>query len=103
MYLSHPVRRMRDDPGEETAALVVELADEAEPSGLRGVVDDAGGEVVEDLGFGCWLVRVPEAGVDGLCSLSGVIRIETDATLEYAVDETVEPDGDGGSAVDDAE
>ncbi|WP_255246124.1 hypothetical protein [Halolamina sp. CBA1230] len=103
MYLSHPVRRMRDDPGEETAALVVELADDAEPSELRDTVADAGGELVDEIGFDCWLVRVPEAGVADLCSLPGVVRIETDATLEYAVDETVEPDGGGESAVDDAE
>lgn len=95
---------MRDDPGEETTALVVELADDAGAAGLRGAVDDAGGEVVEDLGFGCWLVRVPEAAVADLCALSAVVRIETDATLERSVDETVDPDeGEGGSAVDDPE
>ncbi|GAB7012626.1 hypothetical protein [Halolamina salina] len=93
MYLSHPVRRMRDDPGEATAALVVELSDDAAPSRLRETVADAGGEVVEELGFDCWLVRLPEAGVDELCSLAGVVRVETDATLERTVDETVEGEG----------
>ncbi|WP_202594668.1 hypothetical protein [Halolamina sediminis] len=90
MYLSHPVRRMRDDPGEAPATLVVELDDGAEPAGLHDTLTDAGGGVVEELGFDCWLVRLPEAGVAELCSLSGVVRIETDATLERTVDETVE-------------
>lgn len=92
---------MRDDPGETTTALVVELDDGADPTALRETVVGAGGEVVEDLDFGCWLVRLPEAAVDDLCSLSGVVRIETDATLERGVDETAEPgEGDGGAVSD---
>ncbi len=87
---------MRDDPGDASAALVVELAADAEPSRLRDTVTDADGEVVEALEFDCWLVRLPEAGVDELCSLPGVVRVETDATLERTVDETVE--GEEGSS-----
>lgn len=82
---------MRDDPGEATVGLVVELADDADPEPLREAVAAAGGETVDDLGFGCWLVSLPEAGVDDLCSLPGVVRVETDATLERSVDETVDP------------
>ena len=94
---------MRDDPGAETASLVVELEDGAEPAGLRESVAEADGDVVEDLGFGCWLVRLPEAGVDDLCSLPAVVRVETDATLERTVDETAEPDGSDAEAAVDAE
>ncbi|KPN31892.1 hypothetical protein SY89_02649 [Halolamina pelagica] len=98
MYLSHPVRRMRNDPGEATVGLVVELGDDAEPASLRETVAAANGELVDDLGFGCWLVSLPEAGVDALCSLDGVVRVETDATLERGVDETVDADlGEGGA------
>jgi hypothetical protein len=86
---------MRDDPGAETASLVVELDDDADPASLRETVADADGEVVEDLGFGCWLVHLPEAGVDDLCSLPAVVRVETDATLERGVDETVDAGEDG--------
>lgn len=89
MYLSHPVRRMRRDPDDEIAGLVVELDDDADPSTLQGAVDAAGGEVVRELEFDCWLVGVPEAAVDELCALDGIVRIETDATLEYGVDETM--------------
>jgi hypothetical protein len=98
VYLSHPVRRMRDDPGTETASLVVELDGSAEPAVLHETVADADGEVVETLGFGCWLIRLPEAGVEDLCSLPGVVRIETDATLERTVDETADPDGSDGES-----
>ncbi|WP_237560456.1 hypothetical protein [Halolamina rubra] len=101
MYLSHPVRRMRDDPGESTVGLVVELDDDADPEPLRETIAAADGEVVDDLDFGCWLVRLPEAGVDDLCSLEGVVRVETDATLERGVDETVDA-GAGEEGPDDS-
>ncbi len=94
MYLSHPVRRMRRDPGEETAGLVVEH--DTDPVALHEAVDAADGEVVEEMPFDCWLVRVPEVAVDDLCSLPGVVRIETDATLERGVDETLGDAGDAG-------
>lgn len=89
MYLSHPVRRMRRDPDEATAGLVVELDPAADPTALHDAVDDADGDVVEELPFDCWLVRVPEAAVDDLCSVSGVVRVETEATLDRTVDETL--------------
>mgnify|MGYP000660489713 CR=1 FL=1 len=92
---------MRDDPGQATATLVVELDDATESVGLRETVADAGGEVIEELEFDCWLVRLPEAGVDELCSLPGVVRIETDATLERTVDETVEETGSEPSGSED--
>lgn len=94
---------MRDDPGTETALLVVELEGSAEPASLRETVTDADGAVIEALGFGCWLVRLPETGVEELCSLPAVVRIETDATLERTVDETAEPGGSDGEAPLDAE
>lgn len=100
VYLSHPVRRMRRDPGAATAGLVVELDAGTEASILRGTVEGAGGEVVRDLGFDCWLVRLPEAAVDDLCSLDGVVRVETDATLERSVDETVGDGESGGGGPD---
>lgn len=80
---------MRRDPRDAAAALVVELAADADPSTFRNAVEDAGGEVVEELAFDCWLVRLPEAAVDELCGRSGVVRIETAATLERGVDESV--------------
>lgn len=93
MYLSHPVRRMRDDPNEGTVSLVVELGADAGTDRLRDVVADAGGDVDRDLGFDCWQVSVPEAAVATLCDLDGVVRIETAATLERGVDDdSTKPD-----------
>lgn len=89
---------MRRDPGEETAGLVVELDPDADPSVLHEAVDDADGEVVEEMPFHCWLVRVPEAAVDDLCSLPGVVRVETEATLERGVDETLGDVSEAGDA-----
>ena len=45
MYLSHPVRRMRREPQDESVGLVVELDGDAEPSTLAEAVAGAGGEV----------------------------------------------------------
>lgn len=89
MYLSHPVRRLRDDPGDGDVSLVVEVPDSGDgavPERLASVVEEVGGAVERSLGFDCWLVTVPEAAVRRLCSLDDVTRIETAATLELGVD-----------------
>jgi len=83
MYLSHPVRRVRDDPDPDAEiGLVVEL-DAADGATLRRVVADAGGEVLEALRFDAYHVVVPETAVDDLCALDGIARIETDMTLGH--------------------
>lgn len=87
MYLSHPVRRMRDDPGDGEVALVVELETAEAKNALRDVVDDAGGAVEEDLGFDCFQIRVPERAIAALCEIEDVVRLETTATLELGVDD----------------
>lgn len=94
MYLSHPVRRLRDDPGEGEVSLVVELEDSGDdtddndvPGPLGAAVADAGGTVERSLGFDCWLVTVPETAVERLCDLDAATRIETDATLDLGVDD----------------
>lgn len=93
MYLSHPVRRMRDDPSEEPVSLVVELDADAEVEPLREVVADAGGRVDRDLGFDCWLVTVPEMGIEAVCALDGAVRVETAETLALGVDDdSTKPD-----------
>ncbi|WP_224448942.1 hypothetical protein [Haloprofundus salilacus] len=88
MYLSHPVRRMRDDPidGEETT-LVVELGDDADREALEARVREADGTVERDLQFQAVLVTVPESAVASLCDLDGLTRIETGETLSLGVNE----------------
>lgn len=93
MYLSHPVRRMRDDPGQGGVTLVVELGSADAEEALQDVVDTAGGTVEAELGFECWQIRVPETGLEALCELDGVVRIETTATLELGVDDDSTKDG----------
>jgi len=92
MYLSHPVRRLRDDPGGGEVSLVVELEasgddDNDVPEGLDATVADADGTVERSLGFDCWLITVPETAVEQLCELDAVTRIETAATLDLGVDD----------------
>lgn len=119
MYLSHPVRRIREDPDpDETVGLVVELDDgdsdgggdgDGESDGengtpladLRAIVDEAGGHVGRDLGFGSHHVVVPETAVDDLCESDAVVRIETDATITLDIDAEDEAPDDDDLTVDD--
>lgn len=111
MYLSHPVRRMREDPrpGEEVE-LIVTAAEPAEgepgqgetgqgetgdresgadKSGEGGAIDRlataleaAGATVEERLRFGALRVTVDQAKLDDVCALEGIESIETGATRE---------------------
>lgn len=81
MYLSHPVRHIREDPDEsETVTLRVtaendEAADElADDIGELGVVEDR-------LRFAGLRVTVPQVNVDGICALDGIESIETGNTF----------------------
>jgi len=82
MYLSHPVRRMRDDPqtGEKVTLLVRAVAD-AKVEDLAERLADLG--TVEDkLRFATVRVTVPQVAVADVCELSGVDSVETANTLE---------------------
>lgn len=94
MYLSHPVRRIREDPAAgETVSLVLELADDDRYDALVSAADDLDGSVDRDLGFAAHLVTVPETAVDDLCDFDGVERIETADTISLDFDpETVDTD-----------
>lgn len=87
MYLSPPVRRMRDDPFEdETATLVVELAD-AERSDLDETLAGVNGSFERELQFGSFLVSIPESNVAAFCETDGLERVETADTLGLAIDD----------------
>lgn len=87
MYLSPPVRRMRDDPFEdETAALVVEL-DDAERSDLEATLAAVDGSFERELQLGSLLVAIPEPNVGAFCEMEGLERVETADTLGLAIDD----------------
>lgn len=87
-YLSHPVRRIREEPANgERVELVVELGDIALDT-LRTRIDELSGDVVRELQFDCYLIDVPETAVDVLCELDGLARIETAATLSVTPRDT---------------
>jgi len=78
MYLSHPVRRMRDDPVEgEEVTLIVEAGDRA-PDEVAAAVEDADGASEERLRFGSLRVTVAQDRLDAICSLDGIESITTD-------------------------
>ena len=84
MYLSHPVRRMRDDPfDDEQAELRIEPTDDEARTKLGEHVSDLGGTVERELQFGGVVVSSPEPDVASLCELDGIERIETVDTLGY--------------------
>jgi hypothetical protein len=77
MYLSHPVRRMRDEPIDGAdVRLVVTAADEDQIPRLESELA-AVGENVERLPYGSLEVTVAEADVTAVCDLGGIESIET--------------------------
>ena len=93
MYLSHPVRRMREDPAEgETVTLRVTAADEASAADLADRLAEVG--VVEKrLRFGAIRTTVPQTRVDEVCALDGIESVETGNTLGTGIE-------GGGDSVD---
>ena len=84
MYLSHPVRRMRDDPidGEPVALIVTaESDDEAAVDDLAERIESLGGTVADRLQFGALRVETTEERVARFCDLAGVESIETEHTV----------------------
>ncbi|GAA0230463.1 hypothetical protein ACFFQF_14010 [Haladaptatus pallidirubidus] len=79
-YLSHPVRRMRDEPRDESVALVLRLGD-VDSEGVESRVEAVGGEVDAELAFETLRVVVPQESVADLCEIDGLDAIETAATL----------------------
>lgn len=93
MYLSHPIRRMREDPIEGEEVTVIARVEAQGPDGGVGKVTDeaiettieaieaAGGTVEEKLQFGTLRVRVTQEQIDDLCSIDTLASIETDNTI----------------------
>ncbi len=89
MYLSHPVRRLRDEPREgESVTLVVRAEHEDGIDDLADRLADLG--TVEDrLRFATVKATVPQTAVADVCDLDGIETIETANTL------TLDPTGAG--------
>ena len=80
-YLSHPVRRILDEPrAGETISLVVELGS-ADSETLRATVAELSGSVERELQFDSLLIELPQSAVAELCAFDGLARIETANTL----------------------
>ena len=81
MYLSHPVRRMRDDPidGEPVVLIVTaESDDDSVVDDLAERIESAGGTVADRLQFGALRVETTEERVTHFCDVDGVETIETE-------------------------
>lgn len=87
MYRSHPVRRMCDDPiPDETASLVVEPENGGtDRAAIESALEGVGGSLEDELRFGSFLVTLPEEGVETLCSMDGLARVETADTLGLGI------------------
>lgn len=86
-YVSHPVRRVRDDPVEgETVDLLVRLADDADPERVAAALRELGGESVEDRGLGALSATIPQPAVAAVCDLDALDAVETTNTLAMDLD-----------------
>ncbi|MDG5776086.1 hypothetical protein QA599_06515 [Haloarculaceae archaeon H-GB1-1] len=90
MYLSHPVRRIRDDPIEgESVTLLLDVDEDATSlSAVASAVEEFA-TVDREREFGTLEVSLPQERVGDLCALDGIDAIETAATIE------MDPDGAG--------
>lgn len=90
-YLSHPVRRIREDPVPgESVALVVELVDGADGGAVRESVTDLGGRVTADLQFADLQVELPQTAVDEFCERPELARVETTNAIGLGIDDGAE-------------
>lgn len=93
-YLSHPVRRIREDPiAGETVGLLVSADEDADLDALADRLAEVG-TVEERLRFRTVKVTVDHGAVDAVCELSGVATVETVNTLAIDADgagEDVDP------------
>jgi hypothetical protein len=93
MYVSRPVRAIRDDPvSGETVRLAVTVTDEGGEQSVRDAVAETDGAVVARRQFGTLVVEVSQAAVAALCDCPGIETIETTAAIG------IEP-GDAGEDV----
>jgi hypothetical protein len=90
MYLSHPVRRIREDPIEgETVRLLLDVdEDETSLSAVASAVEPFA-TVETEREFGTLEISVAHERVGDVCAVEGIDAIETAATLE------MDPDGAG--------
>jgi hypothetical protein len=94
MYLSHPVRRIRDDPDDdETVTLRITATDEDAADALLDRLD-AHGVVEERLRFAGIRMTLPQSSVSDVCALEGIESIETGHTFSIDAEGTTGPDYD---------
>lgn len=87
MYVSRPVRAIRDDPAPgESVTLLLRLADDADPGAVAAAVREVGGAVERELRFGDLAVTVDHEAVAEVCDLDGLEAVETDSVHEMDLD-----------------
>lgn len=91
VYLSHPVRRMREEPSGDVR-LVVEVDPAAiDRESLRAAIAEADGELLDSLPYDTYLVRLPQAEIDAFSETDGLVSIETTNAIGH---------GDAGESVE---
>lgn len=94
MYLSHPVRRIREAPDDdETITLRVTAVDDDAADELAARIDQMG-VVEERLRFAGLRVTLPQERLDDICALDGIESIETGNTFATNFDTPEDVDYD---------
>jgi len=89
MYLSHPVRRMRENPQEgAVVTLIVETTDgdDRTISTVIDAVESVGGTVEKERPFGSLEISIYQEDIADLCSVEGVSALQTDNTIGFTGD-----------------
>ena len=91
MYVSRAVATIRDDPlPDESIALVLETADDADPDTVAAAADAAGATVDRHLQFDDLQVTVDHEDVAAICTLDGLAAIQTADAIGTHPDEAEE-------------
>ncbi len=78
MYLSHPVRRMREDPIEGEAVVLIVTAEEGQRDDLESAIEELDASVTDRLQFGALRVETEQQRIDAICDLSGIDSLKTE-------------------------
>ncbi len=78
MYLSHPVRRMRKDPIEGEAVVLIVTAEDGQRDALEAAIEGLDANVTDRLQFGALRVETEQQRIDEICELSGIDSLKTE-------------------------
>lgn len=80
-FVEETVRKRANDPSESATATLL-IGHDGDGAAVQDLVEDVGGEVLEDLPFDSLTAAVPETGIEAVISHTAVESVEMDGGME---------------------